>query len=101
MPKKKQENTYSIVSGVCLLVYFASFFGTGFAPFIFPATFLAWAIGLVTGIIAWHNKEKYGKAMTITWVVFTVLGILLAILLFFIMLGIFGLGIAALFGSAL
>ena len=98
MAKKnpKQAQTYSLVSGICLLLYFASFGGMMMPLIFFPGTMLTWIVGLVTAIIAWQKQEKYGKALTIAWIVLTILGILIFILLFLVMLGLFGIGMASL-----
>ena|SRR3989338_8389612 len=96
---KEQPQTYSLVSGICLLLYFASFGGMMMPMIFFSGTILTWLVGLVTGIVAWQKGEKYGKALSITWIVLTVLSILLFILMFFIMLGIFGVGVASLLST--
>ena len=62
---KEQLQTYSLVSGICLLLYFASFGGMMMPMIFFPGTILTWLVGLVTGILAWQKEEKYGKTLTI------------------------------------
>ena len=96
---KEQLQTYSLVSGICLLLYFASFGGMMMPMIFFPGTILTWLVGLVTGILAWQKDEKYGKTLTITWIVLTILGIFFFLFMFFMMVGLFGVGMASLLSA--